>query len=108
MNYGFYKSAFGGTLIPPELFNRFLLKATAYFESVTQKRPVPPEFEEQASMALCEIAETFMKHSQRCGVKSESTDGYSVSYDETTLNSQLSGIMTLYLGESDILFKGEL
>ncbi len=107
MDYGFYKSAFGGNLIPPELFNRFKLKAKAYFALATDNRPVPPEYEEKASLALCEIAEVFMRLSIRNGIKSENTDGYSVSYDESALKLELSEILNLYLGDSDLLFKGE-
>ena len=107
MDYGFYKSAFGGSLIPPELFNRFMLKAKAYFSTATNNRIVPPEYEEKASFALCEIAEVFMRLSTRNGVKSENTDGYSVSYDDSALKLELYEILNLYLGDSDLLFKGE-
>jgi hypothetical protein len=107
MDYGFYKSAFGGTLIPPELFNRFMLKAKAYFSTATNNRIVPPEYEEKASFALCEIAEVFLRLSMRNGVKSENTDGYSVSYDDSALKLELYEILNLYIGDSDLLFKGE-
>ncbi len=108
MDYNYYTTSFGGNLIPPELFNRFMLKAKAYFDAVTLCRSVPAEYREKASLALCEIAEVFMRYSSRGGIKSENTDGYSVSYDESALNLELSEIMNLYLGESDILFKGEI
>lgn len=108
MDYGFYKSAFGGTLIPPELFNRFMLKAKSFLSLATNNRSIPPEFEEKASLALCEIAEVYMRHSARHGVKSENTDGYSVSYNDSDLRFELSEILNLYLGESELLFKGEL
>ena len=108
MDYGFYKSAFGGNLIPPEQFNRFILKAKAYLCQVTDNRPVPQELEEKVSLALCEIAEVYMRLSARNGVKSENTDGYSVSYDEYALKLELSEIISLYLGDSDLLFKGVL
>ncbi|MBE7012197.1 MAG: hypothetical protein E7415_05940 [Ruminococcaceae bacterium] len=108
MDYGFYKSAFGGSLIPPELFNRYMYKAKAYLSVATNDRPIPPEYEENAAFALCEIAEVYMKLSSRCGVKSENTDGYSVSYDNSLIKLELSEILNLYLGDSDLLFKGEL
>ena len=107
MDYGFYKSAFGGNLIPPELFNRFILKAKAYLALATNNRYVPHEYEEKVSFALCEIAEVYMRLSMRNGVKTENTDGYSVSYDESSLKLELSEILNLYLGDSDLLFKGE-
>ncbi len=108
MNYGFYKSAFGGKEIPPELFNQFLVKAKAYLDFATQGREIPKEYSEKASFALCEIAELLFRLSSRNGVKSENTDGYSVSYDNNSLKLEISEILNLYLGESDILFKGEV
>lgn len=107
MGYDFYKSAFGGSLIPPELFDRFILRAKAYLEQATKNRSIPPEYEEKASFALCEIAEVYMRLSVRNGIKSENTDGYAVSYDKSDLKLELSEILNLYLGDSDLLFKGE-
>ena len=108
MNYGFYKSAFGGDKIPPEKFNRYLSKAKAFLSSATRGREIPPQYFEKASLALCEIAELLFYINSRKGVKSESTDGYSVSYDSDSLKLEISEILSLYLGETDLLFKGEI
>lgn len=107
MNYGFYKSAFGGTLIPPELFNRFLFKAETFLKKLTRGREIPSDYERNASYALCEMAECYFRCRSGSAVKSETTDGYSVSYSDTSLNSRLYEIADLYLGESGILFRGE-
>ena len=108
MNYGFYKSAFGGCEIPPEKFNRYLSRAKAYLSSATGEREISSRYEDKVSLALCEIAELLFRINSRCGVKSENTDGYSVSYDSDSLKLEISEILSLYLGETDLLFKGEI
>ena len=95
MNYGFYKSAFGGSLIPPEVFNRFSKKAEAYLNNAINNQEIPSEYEERANYALCEIAETLYRINLRQGVKSENTDGYSVSYDNSSLSLEMAEILNL-------------
>lgn len=107
MNYGFYNLTFGGNLIPSELFNRFLLKAQTYLEEITFGREIPPEYEERIPYALCEMAEVFFRNHTSFGIKSENTDGYSVSYMESAAKDELWEIANLYFGQSGILFKGE-
>lgn len=107
MNYGFYKSAFGGTLIPPELFNRFLFKAQTYLDNLIKSRSIPSEYETKAHFALCEMAECYYRFQNGLSVQSENTDGYSVTYLKSDLNSILYEIANLYLGESGLLYKGE-
>lgn len=107
MNYGFYKSTFGGNLIPPELFNRFLFKAQTYLENATSNREIPEPYLSKVPYALCELAECFFRHQGSFGIKSENTDGYSISYTKDVLALELSEILNLYLGKSGVLFKGE-
>ncbi len=107
MNYGFYKSAFGGNLIPPELFNRFLFKAQTYLDNLTKSRTIPQEYETKAYFALCEMAECYFRYQNGLLVESENTDGYSVTYSKSDLDSLLYGIANLYLGEVGLLYKGE-
>ncbi|MBQ2890747.1 MAG: hypothetical protein IJE44_03770 [Clostridia bacterium] len=108
MNYGFYKSAFGGQEIPPEKFNRYLSGAKAYLTLYSGGREIPSEYSDKVSFALCEIAELLFRLSSQRGVKSENTDGYSATYDADSLKLEISEILSLYLGETDILFKGEI
>ena len=107
MNYSFYKSTFGGVLIPPERFNRFLFKAQTYLKKVTFSREIPDEYKSNVSYALCEMAEVFFRRQGALGIKSENTDGYSVTYSDIGLAEELYEIAELYLGETGLLFKGE-
>ncbi len=107
MNYGFYKSAYGGALIPPELFNRFLFKAQTYLQNITMGRNIPEDYALKSSYALCEMADCYFKNENNASVKSESIDGYSVSYSDVSIAKSLYDIADLYLGESGLLYKGE-
>ncbi len=107
MNYSFYKSNFGGTLIPPELFNRFLFKAQTYLKKVTFSREIPEDYKRNVSFALCEMAEVFFRRQSAFGIKSENTDGYSVTYSDNSIFEELYQIAELYLGDTGLLFKGE-
>ncbi len=108
MDYYFYCSAYGGELIPPELFNRFIFKAQTYLKNITAYRTVPDEYKTSEAYALCEIAEHYYKHRDCPDVKSESNDGYSVTYADASLEKQLYSIAALYLGESGVLYRGEV
>lgn len=107
MDYKFYENEFGGNLIPPNKFKRFMSKAELFLENATGGREIPEEYTQKASLALCELAEIFMKRDSSKGVKSENTDGYSVSYDNSDFSLEMNEILNLYFGDSDLLFKGE-
>ena len=107
MNYGFYKSTFGGTLIPPELFTRFALKAETFLQSATLGREIPSPYLEKVPYALCEIAECFFRRRNSSALLREDSAMYSVSFKDTSLYSELNEIVSLYFGESGVLFKGE-
>ena len=53
------------------------------------------------------MAEVFFRRQGALGIKSENTDGYSVTYSDIGLAEELYEIAELYLGETGLLFKGE-
>ncbi len=107
MDYGFYKLAYGGEIIPPELFNRFSFKAQCYLDSLTGKQDIPDEYKTGYCYALCEIADCYFRNMENGNISSENNDGYSVSYISVSLSKQLYDIANLYLGESGLLYRGE-
>ncbi len=94
MDYGFYKTNFGGTLIPPEFFPRFYLKAECLFKSLTLNREVSEDEEKKIPFILCEMAELLF--SRRNCPENDKTD--------TILH--LRRIAQSYLGNSALFYSG--
>lgn len=107
MTYGYYKSVFGGSIIPPEAFKRYMLRATAVFSAAVAPNADLSAFKEEKAAALCEIAEALYKFGESGAVSSENTDGYSVSYRKGGSLRIVAEILNSYFGGSDILYKGE-
>lgn len=106
MDFGFYKANYRGTLISPEVFDRFLFKAQSYLDNLLCGAKIPEELTTRYNFALCEIAECFFRSCDG-EVLSESTDGYSVSYAPSFLEARLLEIARLYLGSFGLLYGEE-
>lgn len=84
-DYAYYISSFAGTLIPAEEFYSLANKAERYVNYITMHRI--KEVTDSVKNAVCAAAEALYEvHQQYAnipkGIKSENTDGYSVSYAE--------------------------
>lgn len=115
-DYPYYTNSWAGTLIPAQEFNQYCAKAERLVNFVTQHRII--EVTDEVKNAICAAAEASYEIRSSVanvpqGVKSESTDGYSVTYkdynaDELKLKEQnamlaairqeLSGTGLLYQG----------
>lgn len=92
-DYEYYMSYWGGTAIPsPEEYIEYANKAQRYLDYVTQHRII--DITTQVKNALCYATEELYKVIQAVanipsGVKSESNDGVSVTYTDTSPNAQI-------------------
>lgn len=82
-DYEYYKNSFAGTLIPAEEFSSLANKAERYVNYLTMHRIT--EVTDEVKNAVCAAAEAVYEIQRQYegipkGVKSENTDGYSVSY----------------------------
>lgn len=82
-DYAYYKDSFGGTLAAEE-FNRYARKAERFLNYVIMGEI--SEVTEQVKNAVCAAAEAVAEIREGVanipqGIKSESTDGYSVTYN---------------------------
>lgn len=118
-DYEFYTSEYKGNL-PKEEFEKSIMKASAYVRRITFGRTDDNMEMEEVKLATCAVCELLAndekvrsKHSGRA-VTSESTDGYSVSYEsggngETTdelLSRKIFDTLILYLEPTGLLYMG--
>ncbi len=104
IDYAYYKEVYCGSLEEAE-FNRVYPKACAYFYGATRGRV--KEKDTSVCFALCELCDIFYEESSRTGLKSESCDGYSVSYADTENTYSLAwDVLTTYLETSGYLYGG--
>lgn len=102
----FYNEHFGGdTKIPAEAFPLWERRAEAELLLLTSGRK-PLAEEEKAKMCVCEIAEYLFDVASRRGIESENNDGYSVSYQNRDIKTDIVNIVKTYLGGTDLLYRG--
>ena len=114
--YAYYSDSFGGLLIPQSKFDRYSAKAERLVNFVTQRRI--KEVTDEVKNAVCAAAEASYEIRSSVanvpqGVKSENTDGYSVTYKDydtdelkykeqhamiAAIKQELSGTGLLYQG----------
>ncbi|SCX29599.1 hypothetical protein SAMN02910436_02487 [Ruminococcaceae bacterium P7] len=115
-DYTFYTESFAGTKISAEEFPSLAAEAERFLDYVTQHRISEPI--DVVKNAVCAAAEALLEVNQRYanlpgGIKSENTDGYSVTYteaDASEIRSQqqeamLEAIM-FELSGTDLLYQG--
>lgn len=130
-DYGYYQSAFGGSVVPESSWNRTAGKAGDFLDAATfgrLKSGVPEEYQENVRRCTCEIseylytyAESLMKSGTgQAGTKSyEQIGAYSVNYASVTdsisalLNGKPAGLDSLiheiimkHLGDTGLLYRG--
>ena len=110
-DYEFYTDIYHGTSIPKADFSKNERMAAAFIDALTFGRASRlTDVPEEVKLASCAGAEVFYKYTkaldaQPIGVKSESVDGYSVSFTDTTeLHRQreraVTDAISLYLPRS--------
>lgn len=93
-------------LLEAEEFDRYKGYAQKYIDSICLS-DIPSDCEERVKDCICTIAERIFTEQRQGGIKSESTDGYSVSFTERPdVRKQLFDIASVYLGKSGLLYAG--
>ena len=109
-SYNYYFSAYcggGQGLLEKSEFDRFVRPAAmAVGDYITFEGDFSP-FEDNIRHCICRIAELLFKNDSRRGIKSENTDGYSVTYTDTDGGrSEVRSIVQAELGNTGLLFLG--
>lgn len=111
VDYSFYTDTYGGNRIPQDDWQRISQKAEQRLDSYTFGR-CSGDWEgeswcKRAKCAVCEMSEILYTDEKRKGKTSESTDGYSVSYDTgKSLAGTLYDVARVYLGDTGLLYAG--
>lgn len=123
-DYTYYTDTFGGTLISEADFNRSVMTAGLYIDQFTHGNITNDNKDNIKGLqdCACDMAESVYKMLYSSATasgggekKSETIDGYSVSYVtaqkdgediRATLSRNLYAIATLYLSGSGLLFAG--
>ena len=109
-----YTKDFYGDVIPQGSFSKFEYKARIELDRFTFGRlkgmKIIPE---EVQQCICEMAEYLYSESlkmQNSGISSESTDGYSVTYQKEKVRSAISKelyqIALKYLSDKGLLYRG--
>lgn len=103
VDYLYYKKDYRGTVFCEKTeFERYEKRALHYINSVICGDI--KNAEESAYYCICAVAEELCRTENSQNIKSESIDGYSVTYSADR-NKQLYGILRMYL-PAELLFKG--
>lgn len=115
-DYKYYTDSFAGTLIPAEEFSSLANKAERYLDYVTNHRIT--DVNTKVKNAVCAAAEALYEVLQQYanipnGIKSENTDGYSVTFSEKNItdvrNQQKDAMLdaiTQELSGTGLLYQG--
>ena len=120
VDYEYYASVYGGTLVPENIFSRVEKKAEIYLDSITHGRLNDENVDKYENLkdCVCEMADTVFSFSSSSDKnagkekKSETIDGYSVTYvTETTdgsdsvanMRKKLYSIARFYLSGTGLL-----
>lgn len=109
VTYEYYISNFcplKAPLLDAENFDLYVKKAAAFLESIING-DIKEELQEKVKNAICAIAEKIFSSESKGNIKSESADGYSVTFKEgERLKDGLFEIALIYLGKSGMLYSG--
>lgn len=115
-NIDYYRNSFVGTLVPAEDFTLLSIKAERYLDYITQHRI--KNITAEVKNAVCAAVEALYEHQQQFanipqGIKSENTDGYSVTFrnmDVKEIQEQQKQIMldafVQELSDTGLLYQG--
>lgn len=111
VDYKYYQESFLGTTVPESSFPSCEKRAEAFLHRITFDRVKRlPEIPREVKDAICAMAEcTFTEGKKTPGIRSENSDGYSVSYSDSTAdtrNADLYRAAEDYLSNTGLLYRG--
>lgn len=110
LDYEYYKEFYGVT-IPINSFSRFEMRAEIILNNYTFKRLKKlSKVNDEVKLCLCEMADYLYRNEIQTSIVSESTDGYSVTYEKSKTRleqeTDIYAIVLRYLQGSPLLYRG--
>ena len=109
VSFEFYFNVFCGGregIITAEKFERYVMSAERLLGSYIAT-DVPEKFSEDVKLCLCEIAEKLFRKGETGDIRSESVDGYSVTFaDKADSQWEIRNVILQRLGKSGLLYAG--
>ena len=108
VDYGYYVNSFSDGAEPKLSaldFHTGLNRAKVFLGSIIYCEE-PAGIETGVKDCLCCLAEEICRINARKGIKSENTDGYSVTFCEDQSGRDLMKVVNTYLGNSGMVFAG--
>lgn len=109
IEYSFYYNVFNGGnagTISAEDFGICIARAWREVEAMLTS-DYTEEQSDSVKLCVCEVAEEIYKNAEKQGIKSESTDGYSVTYaDNTDVKKAVKNIIVCRLADTGLLYMG--
>ena len=108
VTYGFYLSEFccgGEATLPSGEFDKFVKRAKLKISGFGVKFAL--KFEKEIKLCICEVAEALFVADKSSNIKSESIDGYSVTFEDgNNIKEKLRDIVIMRLGDTGLLYAG--
>ncbi len=109
VDFAFYSADYNGSVIPEDSFPEHVRDAEAFVNQITFGRIHKYDLREDdlvcVKNAICAVAEFDIREDKRRGKSSESNDGYSVSYVDSTeaeYNSRKIAAADMYLFDTTL------
>lgn len=113
VDFNYYHDSYHGNLIKADVFQIVELEAEAYINAITfgriQRLDVVPDCVKNAICAAAEAMHEYL-NSRKSSVKSESNDGYSITYADAVGETECRGNMRSragsHLANTGLTYKG--
>ena len=115
VDYKYYSDTYGGEKVPEDSFEACEKRAEAVLHQITFGRVKQlPEIPDLIKDAICAMVEVkYQEDKKQAGLKSETIDGYSVTYESSGGTAGASGTVRLmyeeakvYLANTGLLYRG--
>ena len=104
--FNVYNSGHQGVL-PRQEFDRYINAAQREVQGQLQGDITDGDAWDVVALCICEVAETLFKDEKQASVKSESTDGYSVTFkDGDCVDDRIRKILLKRLAQTGLLYAG--